>query len=142
MKNVLMVGLISLCFSSGCAYMVNGTKQDVTIQSLPKDAEIRNNGTYLGSGSVTSAIDRDVSQNITVSREGYDDAHVYLRKRMSAGWAVWDFGTCVIPVTLCIPVLVDAISGAWNTYDDLYSVKLSPKKDLESTGMRLLPAKE
>jgi hypothetical protein len=32
--------------------------------------------------------------------------------------------TCVIPVLLCIPVLVDALSGAWMTLDDEYRVKL------------------
>lgn len=123
---VLMVVLI--CLSTGCAYMINGGRQDVSFETNPKEADIRSNGKFVGTGSAVTSVDRSASQNIVVSATGYEDAHIYLNKKMNAAWAFWDIATCVVPVTLCIPVLVDAISGAWNGYEDHYPVKLIPTK--------------
>lgn len=118
--------LISL---NGCAYMFNGGRQDVSFDVNPSDADIRNNGKFVGTGTATTSIDRNTPQNMTVSAPGYDDTHVYLPKKMNAAWMFWDIGTCVFPITLCIPVLVDAVSGAWNGYEDHYAVKLIKSSD-------------
>jgi hypothetical protein len=50
-------------------------------------------------------------------------------KHLNAGWAVVDIATCVIPVALCIPLLVDAITGAWMDVDEQLRVRLSPGSD-------------
>jgi len=43
-----------------------------------------------------------------------------VKKRMNAGWLTADILTCVFPVALCIPILVDALTGAWYDVDDQY----------------------
>lgn len=123
MKLTLSLGAMFLL--NGCAFMFNGGKQDVSFETNPSDADIKNNGKFVGTGQAVVSIDRSTSQNILVSSEGYDDQHVYLQKKMNAPWLIWDIGTCVFPIALCIPVLVDAISGAWNGYEDHYAVKLT-----------------
>lgn len=126
MKSSIALIATLLLTSTGCAYMFNGGHQEVTIETNPSDADIRNNGKFLGTGGATTSLDRSGTNNLVVSAAGYDDGYVYLQKKMNAAWMFWDIGTCIIPITLCIPVLVDAISGAWNGYEDHSAVKLKP----------------
>ena len=114
--------------SVGCAYMFNGGYQNVSINTLPTDADIKNNGNYLGTGATIVALDRNANQNISVSKDKYETAHVYLPKKINAAWMLLDITTCVVPIFLCIPVLVDAVSGSWNHYDENVSVKLEKSK--------------
>lgn len=52
---------------------------------------------------------------------------MHLDRSADVPWFFWDTATCVVPVLLCIPVLTDAISGAWWNYDDAYAVHLHPE---------------
>ena len=36
-----------------------------------------------------------------------------MNKGINPAWVTIDVLTCIIPVCLCIPILIDAISGAW-----------------------------
>lgn len=111
---------------TGCAAVFKGGKQDVTFRAIPEGADVSQDGRYLGAAPTTAAVDRDRPPNITVSASGFQDGHVYMQKKADTPWFFWDVATCIVPVTLCIPVLVDAISGAWYSYDDTYTVKLAP----------------
>ena len=110
--------------SAGCATVFDGTKQNVRITSVPLGADVRVDGRYLGQTPLETTLDRERSQNVRVSQEGYVEQQVQLRKQSSTGWFVWDMGSCIIPVTLCVPVVIDAISGAWFHFDNEYRVKL------------------
>jgi hypothetical protein len=112
--------------ATGCAAVFKGGRQDVTFRALPEGADVSQDGRYLGAAPTTASIDRDRPPNITVSAPGHADGHVYLQKKADTPWFFWDIATCVVPVTLCIPVLVDAISGAWYSYEDSVTVKLAP----------------
>jgi hypothetical protein len=49
-----------------------------------------------------------------------------MRRRPDTGWFVADILTCAIPVLLCIPLLVDSLSGSLLDVDETYRVKLEP----------------
>lgn len=112
--------------SSGCAAVFKGTKQEVHFESVPIGADVRVDNRYAGVTPVDAEVSRSSSQNIVVSKEGFKEQYVSLQRHPDTPWWFWDIATCVIPVTLCIPILVDAISGAWMSVDDGIRVKLDP----------------
>lgn len=121
-------GLVVLLALStvGCAAVFKGSKQDVKFVAVPEGADVRVDNRYVGSTPVSGEMDRNQSTNIVVSKDGFKEQYVQLRRHPDTPWWFWDIGTCVIPVTLCIPVLVDAISGAWFSLDEEVRVKLDP----------------
>lgn len=122
-----VVGLAMLLGTTGCAAVFKGSKQEVRFSADPQGSDVRADGRYLGPTPTVARIDRDRPQNVSVSKQGYKPQQVQLRKQADTPWFFWDIATCVVPVTLCIPVLVDAISGAWYSFDDEYAVKLDPE---------------
>jgi hypothetical protein len=126
MSRVLVLGLL-LTTSTGCAAVFKGSKQEVRFVADPERSDVRVDGRYLGPTPAVGRVDRDRPQNVSVSKAGFKPQQVQLRKQADVPWFLWDIATCVVPVTLCIPVLVDAISGAWFSFDDEYAVKLDPE---------------
>lgn len=122
----LVLAVVACTLGTGCAAVFKGSKQTVRIDAVPEGSDVRADGRYLGAAPVDAEIDRDRSQNVRVTKDGFVEQHVQLRKKADTPWFFWDIATCVVPITLCIPVLVDAISGAWYSYDDVYRVKLDP----------------
>ncbi len=141
MRMMLVVGLA--VSTTGCAWMFKGSKQEVEFISVPGEADVRLDARYLGATPTKAEIDRNASQNILVTKEGYADQHARVQRHPDTAWWFWDIGTCVVPVTLCIPLLVDAISGAWFSLDDDVRVKLDalPQSKLPvQVGTRPAPA--
>lgn len=114
--------------ASGCATVFKGSKQDVLFRSEPSGVDVRQDGRQLGTTPGVIPIDRGRSSTtVSVSKAGYEPGRVIVRTKPDVGWWVWDVGSCVIPIALCIPLLVDAISGAWMTVDqDEYVITLDP----------------
>jgi hypothetical protein len=104
-----------------------GSTADVQFDAIPGGADVRVDGQYLGATPTQGELSRNQSQTVVVSKEGYVDQYVQVKRHPDTPWWFWDIGTCVIPVTLCIPLLVDAISGGWMSLDDNIRVKLDPK---------------
>ena len=140
MKKSIILCAIFAVANAGCAFMFNGGKQDVTFTTNPGHADIRNNGQFIGTGNAVATVDRASTNNVVASAPGYKSSHIYLQKKMNAGWLLWDIGTCVFPVTFCIPVLVDAVSGAWNGYNDHYAIKLEPGEEEKPQVTKPAPA--
>jgi hypothetical protein len=109
---------------AGCAALFKGSHQTVQFESDPTGAKVENNGRWLGDTPASASVDRLGSMNIRVSKPGYAESSGVMGRRPDTPWLVFDVVTCVIPVLLCIPVLVDALSGAWMDVDDVYRVKL------------------
>lgn len=126
MRLVLSVVVACALCSMGCAAVFKGSKQTVRFHSVPGQADVRVDNQYVGATPVDGEIDRNQSANIKVSKEGFTDQYVQIKRHPDTPWWFWDIGTCVVPVTLCIPLLVDAISGAWFSLDDDFRVKLDP----------------
>jgi hypothetical protein len=109
-----------------CAAVFKGTRQEVHFDAVPEGADVRIDGQYAGATPVDVEVHRSSASNILVSKDGYREQYVPVQRHPDTPWWFWDIGTCVIPVTLCIPILVDAISGAWYSYEDNVRVKLEP----------------
>jgi hypothetical protein len=122
--------------SMGCAAIFKGSTQSVQFLSTPNDADVRVDNRYAGPTPVASEVDRYHSQSIVISKEGYREQYVRLHRRPDTAWWFWDIATCVVPITLCIPILVDAISGAWMDVDDVVRVKLDPLPMTSTTTAR------
>lgn len=112
--------------STGCAWMFKGSKQEVRFTGIPDGADVRIDGQWAGAMPTKAELSRNHAQNVQVSKEGFKDQYVSVKRSPDTAWWFWDIATCVIPVTLCIPVLTDAISGAWMSLDDEVRVKLDP----------------
>jgi hypothetical protein len=123
----LVLAAASLFALSGCAAIFKGGKQEVIFHGAPDGADVKVDGAYAGSlPEATAKVDRDRPPNIVITASGFKEQYVHLQKKPDTPWWFWDIATCVVPVTLCIPALVDAISGAWYSYEDRYAVKLEP----------------
>ena len=126
MRTALFVGIVGVTSLSGCAAIFKGGKQEVRFVAVPERSDVRVDNQYVGETPTTARVDRNSSQNIKVSREGFSDQYVRVQRHPDTPWWVWDILTCAVPVLLCIPLGVDALSGAWFSLDDEVRVKLDP----------------
>ena len=110
----------------GCAAVFRGSKDSVTIESDPAGAEAKKGERKLGATPTKVDAERGGVTQITLTKDGYEDHHGTVKKQMNAGWLTVDIITCVIPVALCIPILVDALTGAWYDVDEHYRATLKP----------------
>jgi len=118
-----------LLFCSGCAAMFKGGSESITISSTPPSADVRVNGSYRGPTPTEVSLGRYNHETVVVSKEGYQDVQLQVQHHIDVPWILWDTVTCVIPITLCIPIIVDAISGALMSPDeDHIAAKLEPVK--------------
>lgn len=123
MKPLVFVALAGLA-STGCAAVFKGGHQDVTVEVIPEGADVRMNGQFVGESPTKANVDRLNAGNIVVSKEGFKEQYVTLQRHADTPWWIWDIATCALPVLLCIPLGVDALSGAWFSYDETVRVKL------------------
>ena len=117
----------------GCAAAVRGTKGTVTIESDPPGAEATKGPRKLGVTPTRVDVERSGITQVTLSKSGYEDHH---------GTVTLDILTCVIPVAACIPVIVDAITGAWYDVDDKYIAALKPGTPLGTVAAVTTPTGE
>ncbi len=126
-QRVFLLG--ALIFSTGCAAVFRDSKVRVHVESDPGDAEVRQEDVTASAGRTPTELEmeRGGSTEISVSKPGYTTSRSSVPKKLNAGWAVADVATCVIPVALCIPLLVDALTGAWQDVEERYRVRLQPE---------------
>lgn len=121
------LGLAVLClYLGGCAAVFRDSKPKVRFESDPAGAEVRVGQSATGTTPAELPVERQGTSNVTMSKPGHADHHGIVKKKINAGWLAVDIVTCVFPVALCIPVLVDAISGAWFDVEKVYQAKLEP----------------
>ncbi len=128
MKTRLVLVAILFANTVGCATVFDGTKQTVRFSAVPEGADVRVEGKFLGQAPTEADLERGRTQNVVMTKAGFEEQRVQVRTQPSMGWFFWDIGSCVFPIALCIPVIVDAISGAWFHFDDEYRVKLDPSQ--------------
>lgn len=126
MKNLIIVSC--LLYFTGCSYLFNGSTAEVKFQSSPEGASVQSHGgDYIGDTPTTGVVHKKLLGTTTVAftKDGYNKEYVVIGKRLDPLWAIWDIGTCVIPVMLCIPLVVDAITGGAMVYDDTAIAKMT-----------------
>ena len=127
MKTALILSSI-LSLSTGCSYLFNGNTAEVRLLSSPDGASVQtHSGQYLGDTPNTTTLTKKTLGTTTLSftKDGYQKEYVVVGKQVDVLWAIWDIGTCVIPVMLCIPLLVDGITGGAMIYNDTAIAKMT-----------------
>jgi hypothetical protein len=120
-KGLAIVLSLSLC---NCAAVFRGSKEHVTIESTPAGAEARVGQKTVGATPQQVDIERNGSTQITLVKQGYEDKTEQLQKGVNPAWVTIDVLTCIIPVCLCIPILIDAVTGAWIDVPDHYQATM------------------
>lgn len=108
----------------GCAAVFRGTKDNVTIESTPGGAEAKAGPRKLGVTPTQAEIERNGSTQITLTKDGYEDHVGQVKKSMNGAWLTLDIATCIF--TACIPLLIDAVTGAWYDVDERYVAAMKP----------------
>ena len=123
MKILLAIVLLSsLALSSGCATILKGNHQRISVTSEPSGARVRINGSDVGETPYSAKVNSSHAQTVEVKKEGYSPRTIVLASTIGVGWIVVD--------VLCgfVPVIVDAATGSWNVLenDDIH-VRLDAK---------------
>lgn len=107
--------LVALFCLSSCATIFQGSRKDVTIRSTTPDATIYVDGVEKGKDAVTALLARKHNHVIVVKKEGCEMQTVEIKKHAQVGWIIWD--SLELLYANIFPLPIDAITGAWNTFD-------------------------
>lgn len=121
---LLSVGSVALG-SLGCAAVFRDSKSPVRVESDPAGATVAaKEGT--GATPFDVPVPRSGITELRVTMPGFEEHHGLVRKRMNGWWLTLDLTTCIVPVLLCVPLFVDAVSGAWYDVEATYHARLMP----------------
>ncbi len=125
-----LLALVAALFAlGGCAAAFRSSKAPVRFETDPAGAEVRvNREAARGPTPVEAEIARSGTTQIAIVKAGHEDHRGIVKKSLNPGWLTVDIITCVFPVALCIPLLVDAVTGAWHDLPSDYSAKLEPAR--------------
>lgn len=112
-------------FNLGCAAAFRPAKDTIQVESTPNGAEIRKNDRAAGVTPVEIEVERKKSTELTLNKPGYETYHGIPRRHINGAWITLDIATCAFPILLCIPLLVDALTGAWYDVDN-YHASMKP----------------
>jgi len=127
MKEVVfkVVGVVTgLAFLlSGCATLVNGTTQEITITSTPSEANVSVEGLQLKTPAKVN-LSRKSAHSAKFEKEGYQPLILEIDRYPS--W--WNLIDALWVLLFFIPLLTDLGSGAFYTFDDDIHVNLMEAK--------------
>ncbi len=109
---------------ASCAAAFRPSKATIDVSSSPVHASVVLGGNTLGVTPARVEVPRQGPSIVHVRKEGYEQGQFSLERRISTGWLIADVATCVIPVLLCIPLIVDGATGAWMNTEPSYAVSL------------------
>jgi len=124
MKRFAFAALALAILLAGCATIISGTKQDVSINSNPDgaDIQIKTGGgltVFSGSTPANCKLPRNKEYTVVVRMVGYKDQELYINREFNA----WFVGNL-----LCggiVGIVIDAVDGAmWNLDPDMIHVEL------------------
>jgi hypothetical protein len=107
MKKLLAVAVASLLAVSGCmGIIINGSSQEVTVNSSPSGAEVIIDGALAGETPLTVDLARGESHTAEVSLEGHDTESFRIKRSADGGIIVMD-----LLLTGGIGLLIDLGTG-------------------------------
>ena len=128
---LLVVLLFAAMWASGCATVFTGTKENVTFESEPEEAEIMINGASHGKTPLSINLQKKDSYTIVLKKDCYEDKKFYVTRTMQMEWAILDWALSI----LLIPVAVDWYTGAWYEFDKNHvTVKMNKKNQCSDGG--------
>jgi len=107
---ILALGLAILYFSS-CATMFKGTSEEVNFNSDPQKAGIWIDGKKMGMTPFSLKLESKKNYTIEFKKDGYTTKTFNITNHIGAGWIILDV------LGGLIPVIVDAATGAWYSFD-------------------------
>lgn len=120
-RSCLLTLAASLLVLTGCATIVDGKSQAVTIQSTPEGATVSIDGNAVGVTPVTLPLERKDGQVLRVTKDGYTPYEAPLTTQING----WFFGNILIGGFL--GSTTDGVSGAMHEYaPNQYLVPLEP----------------
>ncbi len=120
--------LASVMLFSSCSTILQGSRQQVTIQSLTKDSKIYVDGDDKGKDNASVRLKRNRNHAIAIKKEGYETKIINIEKHTQAGYVVADVLLALTGYGLAW-IIVDAATGSWNKFDqDAISVELEKSK--------------
>ena len=125
MKNLLSATTatflaIALSLTAGCASIVTGSTDKVSIESIPTGATYETNTGMKGTTPAVITVPDSETLVVTATLPGHQTASATLAPRMSG----WVFGNILLGGI--IGIAIDLISGNWQTHDDKVVVRLIP----------------
>lgn len=129
MKKILSLIISCSVLLQSCSTILQGSKQDITIQSVTPGAKILVNGDELGRDQVTTRLRRNKNHTILVKKDGFETKSITLEKQVQAGYIVVD-GLLAFTGLGLAWIIVDAATGSWHKFDkDKYVVELEKSKN-------------
>ena len=110
--SLLLGGL--LLSLSGCATVFRGEHRRLDLGSEPDGAGVYINGQYFGKTPLKLELRPNQPYTIEFKKDGYETEVRQIKNEIGVGWVVLDV-VCGV-----IPVLVDALTGAWYNLDQKY----------------------
>ena len=106
---VVIISLISLL--SSCATIIKGNSENVNFNSDPQRAELWVNGHNMGQTPIELKLESKKTYTVEFRKEGFATVTKTITNHVGAGWVILDviFGL--------VPVIVDAATGAWYSFD-------------------------
>ena len=103
--------ILLLLATAGCATLFNDSTKPVAMGSTPAGAEVWINNVKRGTTPFSIDLGNHGNHTIIFRREGHEDAVCELKASVGAGWVILDFLGGIIPI------VVDAVTGAWKSLD-------------------------
>lgn len=110
-KILLSASIILLVFATSCATLFAPNTRAISTSSTPDGAEVFVNGFKMGITPIELQLKPDKGYNIEFRKEGYQSVTRVVNTKVGGGWIVLDI------LGGLIPVVVDAITGDWNKFD-------------------------
>lgn len=119
----------------GCATAFRSTRETIHVESTPNGAELKANGRSVGQTPTDLKVERKRSTELTLEKPGYETYHGIPKRNINAAWLTLDIATCVVPVAFCIPLILDAVTGAWYDVNNYHaSMKPGTSTPAQPTG--------
>lgn len=98
---------------TGCATMLKGTTDQITVISDPPGAQVTSNSSPVGVTPVSFTVPSKEDLNLQVSKPGYQSASMQNEANFRWGYEIWAF------LAYIIPGIVDCADGAAWGHDNL-----------------------
>jgi hypothetical protein len=130
--------ILVLLAASSCATLFKSKTEQVNITSNLPGAKIYVNGVYRGKTSAVTTqlhLTAKSPQVIELRKEGYTRSTFRISTHISRVWAIVDL------VFFGFPIVIDAITGNWNTLNR-HSVHITAPNGLQEVGPTTIPLDE
>jgi hypothetical protein len=127
-RRIVAVAMTAALGQAGCAAVFRESRPTVHVESDPPGAHasVKDVPRIASTTPIEVRVPRTGISELRLRLSGFEEHHGSVRKHMNGWWLTADLATCIVPVLLCVPLLVDAISGAWTDVEGTYTAHMVP----------------